>query len=116
MDVMQTFAQVAVAALSVIGFYALIHGIFDPLLCPRQIRSAVVVRSMQDAADLDILLCEARRAPCRGKSRGVLLAVSAELLDGRMGEGYRLNQEYASLAERHGAEVCIFDPPNAPNP
>ncbi|MBQ9151701.1 MAG: hypothetical protein IJX72_05575 [Clostridia bacterium] len=116
MDVKQTITQVLIAALSVIGFYGILHGIFESVLLPRQIASAVVIRTMTDAADLDILLCEARRAPHGGRKRTVLLVVSTELLDGRMGVGRELKEEYAILAERYGAEICVLEPNRMPNP
>jgi hypothetical protein len=38
----------------------------------------------------------------------VVLAVRAELMDGRMGEGTTLKEEYALLAERYGAQVSVI--------
>ena len=110
MDVRQTVTQVLIAALSVIGFYSILHTVFDSVLLPKQIVSAVLVRNMTDAAYLDILLCEARRAPHNRRRQGILLVISADLLDGRMGVGGRLKEEYIVLAERYGAEVCILEP------
>jgi hypothetical protein len=37
----------------------------------------------------------------------VVLVVSAELMDGRVGEGTTLKEEYALLAERYGARVSV---------
>ena len=110
MDIRQTIAQVLVAALSVIGFYAILHAVFETALRPTQITSAVVVRNMKDAEDLDILLCEARRAPCGGGKRSLFLVISPELMDGRVGEAGKLKEEYAALAERYGAEICFLKP------
>ncbi len=110
MDVKQAVAQVLVAALSVIGFYGILHAVFETVACPKQITAAVVVRNMKDAEDMDILLCEARRAPCRGAKRRIFLVISADLMDGRLGEAGKLKEEYAALAERYGAEV-VFLPP-----
>ena len=107
MDVKLVLFQVLVAALSVIGFYGILHGIFESVLRPRQIVSAVEVRSMRDAADLDILLCEARRSPNRRRGDRLMLVVHAELMDGRMGRDGRLNEEYRELADRYGAEVSV---------
>ena len=108
MDVLEIFAKILISALAVLGFYGILHGIFESFLCPKQITSAVVVSTMKDAADLDILLCEARRSPCRRRGKGVVLAVRAELMDGRMGEGTTLKEEYALLAERYGAQVSVI--------
>ena len=108
MSVLETFAHVTIAALAVIGLYGILHGILESVLRPRQLTSAVVVRTMADAADLDILLCEAKRSPCRRRGRSVVLAINAELLDGRMGTVRALKEEYALLAERYGAEVSVL--------
>lgn len=115
MDMKQTIAQVLIAALSVVGFYGVLHAVFETALRPKQITSAVIVRSMKDAEDLDILLCEARRAPCRGANRRLFLIISADLMDGPMGEAGQLKEEYAALAERYGAEVCVLSTTVLPN-
>ena len=107
MDVMATIAEVVVSALAVLGFYGILHGMFEAILRPRQLTTAVVVRTMADAVNMDILLCEARRSPCRKRGRAVVLVVSAELMDGRVGQGSALKEEYALLAERYGAEVSV---------
>ena len=110
MDVVGTVMQVLLAILVVVGFYGFLHGIFETFLRPRQITSAVVVDTMTDAADLDILLCEAKRSPARQRGGRVALVIHADLMDGRMGEGETLREEYALLAEKYGAEVCVTLP------
>ena len=107
MDVWQVLAQVLVAALAVIGFYETLHGVFEAFLRPRQLVWAVEIRTMADAANLDILLCEARRSPYRRRGEGVVLVIHAELMDGRMGVGNRLHEEYEDLARRYDALVCV---------
>ena len=108
MNVIEPMAHVAIAALAVIGLYGIFHGVLESILRPRQLTAAVVIRTMDDAADLDILLCEARRSPCRQRGRGVVLAIDRGLLDGRMGTESGLKEEYALLAERYGAEICVL--------
>ena len=108
MDMKQAVTQVLIAALSVIGFYGILCAVFETALRPKQITPAVVVRSMKDAEDLDILLCEARRAPCKGARRRLFLIVSADLMEGLVGEAGQLKEEYAILAERYGAEVAVW--------
>lgn len=110
METMRVLFQVLVAALTVIGFYGILHEVFEIVLRPRQIVSAVEVRTMKDAADLDILLCEALRAPHRRRGEGVVLVIHAELMDGRMGTGEQLKEEYRVLADRYGAAVSITIP------
>ena len=107
MSVMEMLAQILISALAVVGFYGILHGLFESMLRPKQLTSAVVVRTMADATDMDILLCEAKRSPCRKRGRSVVLVVSADLMDGRVGEGGTLKEEYALLAERYGAEVSV---------
>jgi len=36
--------------------------------------------------------------------------ISHELMDGRVGEGSTLKEEYALLAEKYGAEICVTLP------
>ncbi|MBE6652172.1 MAG: hypothetical protein E7610_02005 [Ruminococcaceae bacterium] len=110
MNVMETIATILISALAVLGFYGLLHGLFESLLRPKQLTSAVTVRTEKDAADLDILLCEAKRSPCRRRCRSVVLVISHELMDGRVGEGSTLKEEYALLAEKYGAEICVTLP------
>ncbi len=115
MDVKQTVAGVMVAALAVIGFFGILHVLLEVALRPKQITVAVVLQTRRDAEDLDILLCEARRSSCRGSGRRLLLVVSAELMDGTVGEAGKLNGAYAELVERYGAEVAFFSPPEPPH-
>ena len=110
MDWKWTLVQVFVAALAVIGFYGILHGLFESVLRPRALTSAVVIRDMEEAADLDILLCEARRSLFRRRGEGVVLVISADLMDGTMGKDGILNEDYALLVERYGAEVCVTLP------
>ena len=110
MDVVETVAQVLLALLAVVGFYGFLHGILETFLRPKQLTAAVVVETMEDAADLDILLCEAKRSPSRRRGKRVELVIRGELMDGRMGEGITLKEEYALLAEKYGAEVCVTLP------
>ena len=53
--------DVIVAALSVIGFYGVLHGVFESLLVPRELATAVLLEGEVSPEELDILLCEALR-------------------------------------------------------
>ena len=110
MIVVETVAQVFLAVLAVVGFYGFLHGVFEIFLRPRQLTAAVVVETVMDAADLDILLCEAKRSPCRRRGGRVALVIRADLMDGPMGEGTVLKEEYARLVEKYGAEVSVTLP------
>ena len=110
MGVAGTVAQVLLAVLVVVGFYGLLHGVLEVFLRPRQITSAVIVDAWMDPADLDILLCEAKRSPSRRRGRRVALVINAELMNGSMGEGTTLKEEYALSVEKYGAEVSVTLP------
>ena len=108
MSVKETLFQVAVAALSVIGLYGILHGLFESLLIPRELGTAVILTHAITPCELDILLCEARRAPF-GRRRRVVLSIPAGLLREGMGEEGTLTEEYAELVEKYGATLCVCD-------
>lgn len=109
MEIKETILQVLIAALSVIGFYGILHGLFESFLVPRQITSAVVILKAVTPEELDILLCEAHRAPFRRQRQGVVLVVSARLLEGCLGVDGVLREEYAEVAEKYGVRICLTD-------
>lgn len=109
MDIKEILIQVAIAALSVIGLYGILHGFLEGFAVPRAIVTAVVIQSKTPPEELDMLLCEARRAPFGGRGRPILLVIHADLMDGDMGQGGVLFEEYATLAEEYGAQVCLMD-------
>ena len=110
MSAKEILFDVLVAALSVIGFYGVLHGLFESLLVPRELATAVLLVGVVSPEELDILLCEARRAPFGGKRR-VVLVVPVSLLDGVMGENGALTEAYAEVLERYGAVfgVCASE-------
>lgn len=110
MSVKETVFQVAVAALSVIGLFGVLHGIFESLLVPRELGTAVILTQRITPCELDILLCEARRAPF-GRGRRVVLSIPAHLLREGMGEAGILAEEYAELVEKYGATLCVCADP-----
>ncbi len=107
MSVKETIFQVTVAALSVIGFYGILHGLFESLLVPRELATAVIITSEITPAELDMLLCEARRAPF-GRGKRVILAVSPALLNRGMGESGCLSEDYAEIVEKYGVPLCVW--------
>ena len=110
MSVKETVFQVAVAALSVIGLFGILHGLFESLLVPRELGTAVILTHPISPAELDILLCEARRAPF-GRGRQVVLSIPPELLREGMGEEGRLTEEYAELVEKYEVTLCVCAQP-----
>ena len=110
MEAWEILVEVAVAALAVIGGYGILHACFEILLRPKEIAVAVRLREPVDEVELDILLCEARRAPWTPRGQEVILVIPEELLDGRMGEQGRLYEDYAAIAEKYEVEVCVLPP------
>ena len=104
MNVTETILQVAAAALSVIGFYGILHALLEALLTPRELAAAVILTKYVPPEELDILLCEARRT-LLGRGKRVVLAIPSALWKGSM----RDSDEYAAVIERYGAEVALLD-------
>ena len=101
--------EVAVALFAVFGFYCAARMFCELLFSPSQIVVAIEVREKQDAQELDMLLHEARSAFLRkGRARLVVL-VSADLMDGTVGEGEELFPLYDELLEEYGAECYLID-------
>lgn len=104
MDVRETLFEITIAALAVIGFYGVLHGLFAIFLTPRELATAVVVTRPLPLEELDILLCEARRTPC-GRGKRVALVLSRRLWE----EGMKEAEGYAEVIERYGATVCFLE-------
>ena len=104
MSVQETILQVILAALAVIGFYGVLHAVFEFLLTPRELAAAVVITRRISPEELDILLCEARRTLLR-RGKRVVLVVPAALWEGSM----RDSDEYTAIIEKYGVEVCLLD-------
>ncbi len=111
MPVIQTLAEILVALLAVVGFYAILRLLAASLLCPRQVVVALLLEQAVDAETLDILLDEARRNPARRRGARVTVFVSRALLDGRMGEDGRLHATYADVLARYGADWYMAEHP-----
>ena len=110
MSAKETILQVIVAALSVIGFYGILHALFACLLTPCELGTAVILTRPISPAELDILLCESRRA-LLGRGRRVILSIPPELLQEGMGEEGSLTEEYAKLVEKYEVTLCVCAQP-----
>ena len=106
MSAKETILQVALAALSVIGFYGILHAMFECLLTPRELGTAVILTRPIPPAELDILLCEARRT-LLGRGKRVVLVMPRHLWEG----GMRDSDEYAEIIEKYGVTVCLSETP-----
>ena len=112
MSIPEIILQVVVAALAVIGGYGVLHGILEALFTPRELVSAIVLTRPVVPEELDVLLCEARRAPGRRNQR-VILALSSTLLQGSMGENGRLYKAFAEVTEKYEATLFVTQEPSA---
>ena len=111
MSIKETILQVAVAALSVIGFYGILHALLEALLTPRELAAAVILTKYVPPEELDILLCEAKRAPC-GRGKRVVLVIPLDLWETCMQE----DGEYRELTEKYGATLSVTCGSAAPTP
>ena len=105
MSIKETILQVAVAALAVIGFYGVLHALLEALLTPRELAVALVLTKVISPEELDILLCEARRAPCGGGTQ-VVLVLPPDLWEACIEE----TGEYIEIIEKYGAMVSLACP------
>ena len=104
MEIRETVFQIMIAALAVIGFYGVLHGLLAVFLTPRELAVAVVVTRPVPPEELDILLCEARRTPC-GRGRRVVLVLSYKLWE----ESMKDREDFAEVMERYGASLCFLE-------
>ena len=102
MNTAETVLQVAVAALSVIGFYGILHALLEALLTPRELAAAVILTKYVPPEELDILLCEAKRAPC-GRGKRVVVVLPLDLWEICMQE----EGGYAEIIEKYGAALSV---------
>lgn len=104
MDIRETLFEITIAALAVIGFYGVLHGLLAVFLTPRELATAVVVSRPLPPEELDILLCEARRTPC-GRGKRVVLVLPHGLWE----EVMKNTEGYAEVLERYGASLCFLE-------
>ena len=111
MSVKETLLQIIIAALSVIGCYGILHVLLETLLTPRELAAAIVLTRPLPPEELDILLCEAKRAPC-GHGKRVVLVLPLDLWETCMQE----DGEYRELTEKYGATLSVTCGSAAPTP
>ena len=104
MEIRETIFEITIAALAVIGFYGVLHGLLAVFLTPRELAVAVVVTRLVPPEELDILLCEARRTPC-GRGKRVVLVLSYKLWE----ESMKDREDYAEVMERYGASLSFLE-------
>ena len=104
----QILLEVSAAMLAVFGFYCAMRMIADLFWNPRQICIAVTVQNKKDAEMLDVLLHEAYSAFFR-KGRRIVVLLSCELMDGTVGSGEELFEQYVDLIDSYGAECYLME-------
>jgi hypothetical protein len=109
MSIKETILQITVAALAVIGFYGILHGLIEAVLTPRELAVAVVVTETISPEELDILLCEARRTPV-GRGKRVVLILPSAVCEG---EG-ELWEAYEELIQKYGVSLCLCEETRQP--
>ena len=102
--------QVAVALFAIFGFYCALRLFTDLFFASEQIAVAVEIRDQKDAEMLDVLLHEAWSAFFRKRHARLVVLLSYELMDGRVGVGEVLFPAYLEILERWGAECYLIDP------
>lgn len=100
--------EVSAALFAVFGFYCALRMVADLFWNPKQLCIAVTVRNKEDAEMLDVLLHEAYSAFFR-KGHRITVLLSNELMDGTVGEGEELFDQYSDLLELYGAECYLVD-------
>ncbi len=104
------FWNILVLSLSVFGAYCAIKTFSEALFSSDRITVALEVRERQDAEDMDMLLREAQSVSVRRGRPRVVVLLSNELMDGTVGEGEELYDDYMELLDRYGAECYLIDP------
>ena len=100
--------EVSVALFAVFGFYCALRMVADLFWAPRQLYAAVEVQNKEDAEMLDVLLHEAYSAFFR-KGHRIVVLLSSDLMDGTVGVGEELFDQYSDLLELYGAECYLVD-------
>ena len=104
MDMRETVFQIMIAALAVIGFYGVLHGLLAVFLTPRELAVAVVMTRLLPCEEVDILLCEARRTPC-GRGKRVVLVLPRRLWE----ESIKNSDDYAEVLARYSPTISFLE-------
>ena len=102
--------QIGAAMLAVFGFCCALKLLLDLLFASDRISIAIEIMEKKDADMMDMLLREAQAfAIGKGRMRLVVL-ISSALMDGTVGLGTTLDEDFALLIDRYGAECYLIDP------
>ena len=101
---------VVLSLFAVFGFCCAVRIFAERIWTPEQLVVAIEILDLEDAEMLDMLLHEAGSAFLRkGRVRLVVL-LSTALMDGTVGFGDELLEEYEALLDRYGAECYLIEP------
>lgn len=103
------FLEVAVATLAVFGFYCAVKAFAAWLFRSKQIQTAVVVQTREDADTLDLLLYEASRSFLQTGMGAPVVLISSALMDGTVGVDETLLDAYADLIDEYGAACYLVE-------
>jgi len=102
--------EIGVAMLAVFGLCCALKMLLELLFSSDRISVAIEVMEARDARTMDLLLREAQTLSLgKGRARLVVL-ISSALMDGTVGLGDTLDEEYAALIDSYGAECYLIDP------
>ena len=101
--------RVAVALFAAFGLYCALRMLAESLFASDRIAVAIEIETRGDARDLDMLLHEARVLFGRRRGMRIVVLLSAELMDGTLGEGTTLSPACEELLERYGAECYLMN-------
>ena len=107
---LRILAEVGVALFATFGFICAVKMLLELFLLPQQISVAIEIRKKEDADMLDMLLHEARSAFLKKGHARLIVLLSTDLMDGTVGEGEMLFDEFADLIDSFGAECYLIDP------
>lgn len=99
-----------VALFAAFGLCCALGALLDLLFQPRNLTLAVEIRTREDADMLDMLLHEAGSAFFCPTGHRITVLISSALLEGTVGFGEELFEEYRDLLARFGAEWYPFAP------
>ena len=100
---------IVLSLFAVFGFFCAVRLFTELIFASEQIAIAIEVRNRNDAEMLDMLLHEAVSAFLRRGRSHIVVLLSAELMDGTVGEGEDLLPRYQDLLDRYGAECYLID-------
>lgn len=107
---MPVWWQITVAFFAVVGFFWVLRVFFSCLYMPENLAVAIEIRTREDADMLDMLLHEAGSAFSRPRPMRTVVLISTGLMDGTVGFGEELLEQYEDLLDRYGAECYLIQP------